>query len=276
MRIHLRHETTHHFNPPARGLIQVLRATPRSHDGQHVAEWRIDIDTDCRLKESDDAYGNIVHTFSLEGPAASVTVTLEGEVETFDTAGVLHGAIERFPLEFFLRDTALTRADEAMRTFARNVVADASSPLDAAHRLMGALHRDIAHASGDPDSSPHGAIACFKARAGDTRDIAHIYVALARSLGAPARTACGYHIVSRDAGLVQQRLWAETHVEGVGWIAFDPAANLCPSETYVRVACGLDWLDVAPVRSSHSGGGPAETMERMRLAQAPGQSQSQG
>lgn len=274
MRIHLHHETTHHFTPPARGLIQVLRATPRSHDGQHVAEWRIDVDRDCRLKESEDAYGNIVHTFSLEGPVASVTITLEGEVETLDTAGVVRGAIERFPLEFFLRDTALTRSDEAMRAYAREAVAGASGALDAAHKLMGALHRDIAHASGEPDSSPLGAIDCFKARKGDTRDIAHIYVALARSLGAPARTACGYHIVSRDAGLAQQRLWAEAHVEGVGWIAFDPAANLCPNDAYIRVACGLDWLDVAPVRSSHSGGGPIETKERVRLAQAPGQNQS--
>jgi transglutaminase-like putative cysteine protease len=280
MRIRLLHQTTHHFAPPARGIIQALRASPRDHEGQHVADWRIDVDCDCRLTQSEDAYGNIVQTFSLDGPVSAVTISVEGEIDTFDTAGVVRGAAEKFPLELYLRETALTRPDAAIRAFAARATDGAQGPLDALHRLMATIHRDIAYARSAPDSQPVGAAACLAAGAGDTRDIAHLYAACARALGHPARVAAGYHVDTGEAGLAQQRMWAEAYAGDIGWVAFDPAADLCPTETYVRVAAGLDWLDVAPARGAQASGALSETRHDLRLGGGAGggtgQSQSQG
>ena len=47
-----------------RELIQVLRLTPRDHDGQHLRSWRIEPSADGRLRRSEDCFGNLVHTFS--------------------------------------------------------------------------------------------------------------------------------------------------------------------------------------------------------------------
>ena len=52
--------------------------------------------------------------FSAEGPFSELQVLVEGEVDTQDTAGVVKGAIERFPPSLYLRETLLTRADPAM------------------------------------------------------------------------------------------------------------------------------------------------------------------
>ncbi len=41
--------------------------------------------------------------------------------------------------------------------------------------------------------------------------------------------------------------WAEAHIDGLGWVGFDAANDLCPNETYVRIACGLDYREAAPV-----------------------------
>ncbi len=41
MRIHIRHEIAHTFEPPVRFLNATLRLTPRSHEGQHIARWRV-------------------------------------------------------------------------------------------------------------------------------------------------------------------------------------------------------------------------------------------
>jgi transglutaminase-like putative cysteine protease len=280
MRIRLHHQTTHHFVPAARGLIQALRATPRDHDGQHVSDWRIDVDCDCRLSQSEDAYGNIVQTFSLDGPVSAMTISIEGEVDTLDTAGVVGGAAEKFPPDLYLRETALTRPNAAIRAFAKRASADADGPLDAMHRLMGAVHCDIAWARSAPDSQPVGAAACLAAGQGDTRDLAHLFAAGARALGHPARVAAGYHLIAGEAGLAQQRMWGEAHVAGLGWIAFDAAANRCPSEDYVRVAAGLDWLDVAPARGAQASGALSETRHDLRVDGAArngaSQSQSQG
>ena len=103
MRIQISHETVYRYEQPARGVIQTLRLTPRNHDGQYVENWRIDLSENCQLDQHEDAFGNITHVFSVEGPLSELRVLVEGEVDTQDTAGIVVGAIERFPPSLYLR-----------------------------------------------------------------------------------------------------------------------------------------------------------------------------
>ena len=119
MRIRISHETSYRYDAPTDGVIQTLRLTPRNHDGQFVADWRIDVSEDCRLDVHEDAFGNITHTFSADGPFGSLSVYVEGEVDVQDTAGIVRGAIERFPPSLFCGATPLTTPDEAIMDFAR-------------------------------------------------------------------------------------------------------------------------------------------------------------
>ena len=41
--------------------------------------------------------------------------------------------------------------------------------------------------------------------------------------------------------------WAEAHVAGLGWVAFDAANGISPDERYVKVATGRDYRDATPV-----------------------------
>ncbi len=79
-------------------MIQILRMTPGSHDGQYVAEWQIDVSTDTQLDTHEDAFGNVTHVLT-HGPVGDLNITAEGLIETHDTGGVLRGADERFPAE---------------------------------------------------------------------------------------------------------------------------------------------------------------------------------
>ena len=88
------------YEPPATGVIQILRMTPGSHDGQYVAEWQIDVSADSRLDMHQDAFGNVTHVLT-HGPIADLTITVEGLIETHDTGGVLRGTDERFPPSLF-------------------------------------------------------------------------------------------------------------------------------------------------------------------------------
>ena len=87
MRIRISHATTYRYDAPPTGVIQMLRLTPRNHDGQYVVSWRIDLSEDCLLHQHEDAFGNITHSFTAEGPFRELSVAVEGEVETQDTAG---------------------------------------------------------------------------------------------------------------------------------------------------------------------------------------------
>src|SRR5256885_16836214 len=88
MRLRIAHTTSYRYEPPASGVIQILRMTPGSHDGQYVAEWQIDVSTDSRLDVHQDAFGNVTHVLTF-GPLAELTVRVEGLIETHDTGGVL-------------------------------------------------------------------------------------------------------------------------------------------------------------------------------------------
>ena len=89
MRISIDHATTYAYDRAARFIIQTLRLTPRSSEAQQVRNWRVETDVDARLRKSEDAFGNIVHTLYTEQPTQSLTVRVSGEVVTTDTAGVV-------------------------------------------------------------------------------------------------------------------------------------------------------------------------------------------
>jgi transglutaminase-like putative cysteine protease len=63
MRIQISHDTVYRYDQPVRTLTQLLRLTPRDHDGQHVLRWRIEPSVDGRLRQREDAFGNILHVF---------------------------------------------------------------------------------------------------------------------------------------------------------------------------------------------------------------------
>ena len=95
MRIHVVHETVYTYDPPASGVIQVLRVTPRNHDGQYVLRWRVETSEDCRFDQAEDAFGNITQTLSAAGPLGRLSIAVDGEVETQSTNGIVRGTVEQ-------------------------------------------------------------------------------------------------------------------------------------------------------------------------------------
>jgi transglutaminase-like putative cysteine protease len=86
-------------------------------------------------------------------------------------------------------------------------------------------------------------------------------IALARSVGMPARYVSGY-LQSDADGLPHEaaHAWAEIWLDTLGWVGFDPANRVCPDERYIRLASGFDAQDAAPIRGVAQGRG-AETLD---------------
>ena len=200
---------------------------------------------------------------------------VDGVVETQDTEGVVSGSIERFPPSLFLRETPLTRPDPAILDFAQSVKAGADeNTLPLLHAVMARIHSDIEFDI-DPTHVGTTASEAFALKRGVCQDLTHIFITAVRSLGIPARYVGGYFhridgVIDQDAG----HAWAEAYVPDLGWVAFDPTNGICATDAHVRVAVGLDYLGVTPIRGSRYGGG-AETMAvRVRVDQAKHQMQN--
>jgi len=274
MLMRIRHETIYRYSEPAKAAVQKLLLTPRNYSGQHVLNWRIDVDRDCRLRQSEDAFGNLLQCFTVDGPFETLTTLVEGEVETFDTAGVIGDSIERFPPELYLRETQLTAGDPQMGEFAHAATEREKSTLDKLHALMAALH-DAMRFDAAVTQVVTTASEAFSHKEGVCQDFAHIFIACARALEIPARYASGYF--KRSDGQDAQaagHAWAEAYVYGLGWVGFDPAHKMSPDDAYVRVAVALDYLGAAPIRGARTGGGDEAMEVRLRVAMARAQSQS--
>jgi len=274
MRIRIWHDTIYRYDSPVSGVIQTLRLTPRNHAGQYVIGWRIDISTDCPLTCQIDAFGNVTHTFTAEGPLDELVVHVEGEVDIEDTNGVIAGTVEPFTPSLFLRETPLTEANEDIRTFARAVmVSVGDGQLSKLHALATALHETIGFDT-DPTHPTTTAAEAFALKRGVCQDISHIFVSAARSLGIPARYVSGYF--HRADGVTDQEAghaWSEAYVDGLGWVALDPTNGISATDSYLRVAVGLDYLSAAPVRGTRFGGGGEDLDVRIRVDQAMGRPQ---
>lgn len=275
MRIRISHATTYRYDTPPKSVTQVLRLTPRNHDGQYVVAWRIDLSQDCQLNQHEDAFGNLNHSFTAEGPFDELSVTVNGEVDTQDTHGIVNGAVERFPPALFLRETALTMPDRTIVEFAQAARTSAGhETLNVLHALMLAINREMEFDT-EPTLVTTTAAEAFALRRGVCQDATHIFIAAARHLGIPARYVGGHFyraddVTAQDAG----HAWAEAFVEKLGWVGFDPTNGVSPTEAHVRVAIGLDYLGAAPVRGTRYGGGGESLKVAVHVEQASWQSQT--
>ncbi|MGF7163519.1 transglutaminase-like putative cysteine protease [Rhodoligotrophos appendicifer] len=275
MRIHIAFSTVYAYDRPSKAIVQRLRLTPRAHEGQHVSAWRIETDTDSRLKSGEDAFGNIIHMLSVAGPIESLAVNVIGDVETTNTNGIVRGTVERLPEEVYLRETPLTACDDALGIFARRAARGSErDELSVLHRLLAAIHDELTFDT-QPTTSLTTAAEAFAMRSGVCQDLTHIFLACARHLRIPARYVSGHFL--RADGLTEQEAshaWAEAKIPGLGWVGFDPANGICPTDAHVRVATALDYLGAAPVRGSRLGGGEEKLTVGVHVSDGSRQAQS--
>jgi transglutaminase-like putative cysteine protease len=271
MRIRVSHETTLTFSAPVRSLQLNLRLTPRSFESQYVLRWRVGVDLDATLKPREDPFGSVLHGISWHKPVEAVTITVVGEVKTTDAVGVVRGAVEPLPPQMYLRASPLAQANGALREFGDEAGQGAVDTLDRLHRLMGALHEELAPEPRFGGAAP--ASEAFALKKGGPADYAHAFIAAARAAGVPARFVTGYRADGTATEGREMFAWAEAFAPKLGWVGFDAVHNLCPNDRYIRVAAGLDAKDAQPVRFWINAG-ETTTSATLRVEQAGAQGQN--
>ncbi len=221
---------------------------------------------------TETGYGEGAGLWAAPVPPGDVEIVAQGLVETEDRAGLVTGLTVRLAPDIFCRVTPYTKADRAIRELLP--APGEGERLAWLHQLRQTVHDRLRYVSGVTDTSTT-AIEALNGGVGVCQDQTHLFVAAARAHGVPARYVTGY-LLAKDEGhpLHETHAWAEAWVEGLGWVGFDPSANLCPTARYVRLTTGLDARDAAPVRG-HAFGGSASGVDadvRIALAQ-PGDEQ---
>ncbi|WP_306253344.1 transglutaminase family protein [Parvularcula sp. IMCC14364] len=266
MRLTVSHVTTYSYEPAVDRIGLRLRLFPSVSDGQAVEEWEVLVNDELTVPLLRSGFGDDEALFMSHEPLSALNIVARGVVNTKDTSGVVSGLPGTAPLGVFLRDTPLTQAGQAIIDLGTE--AAKTDPLDELHELSRIVRRDVDYVSGSTDADTTAAQALNLGR-GVCQDHAHVFCAAARSRGHPARYVAGYLLPDGDGGeLHQTHAWAEAHVEGIGWVGFDPSNNICPTERYIRLGCGLDSRDATPVRGAISGMGAENLVASVVIEQA--------
>lgn len=255
MLISVLHTTRYSYGTEAGYAIQSLRLTPSEFAGQRVREWSVSVPGATLEACSRDGFGNTVHLATINGAHREIEICAKGRVEVEDRSGVVLGLRDPCPPRVYLRRTVRTESSPELEELAASV--GVGSALERLHALSDSVQERVEYEVGATHAHTSAAEALADGR-GVCQDHAHVFIACARHLSIPARYVTGYLVTGGEGCSEAHHAWVEAWVDDLGWVAFDVANGLCPTERYVRLACGLDAEYAAPVRGARRGGDAEE------------------
>ena len=284
MLLHVRHETLYHYTPAVENAQHALHLRPGNSPSQTVLQHAMHISPQpAQQREATDGYGNSKLFFSLQTSHDELQVIADSVVQTqASTAPIDALAWERISETFryragadynsaweFVFASPYVPRHEAFADFAKSSFTPCRPLLEAVRELMSRIHSAMSYDDESTDVDTPALVALQQGR-GVCQDFAHIMVACCRAMGLPARYVSGYMLTQpapghpRLIGCDASHAWAsvycpnasdEKSVSSTGqWFDFDPTNNRTPSEDYVTLATGRDFLDVSPLRGVIRGG----------------------
>ena len=258
------HRTEYHYAAPVRDSFNEARLQPFSDEWQTVDHFLLKVLPAARLRHHYDFYSNVVHHFEITEPHTTLLVEsqlrvtikprpLLGEAETpWPLARI--GEAERETRVFdFLQESRFVELSPEFWRMAIDATDGIKDTWQAAQALMKAVHMQLKYEPNSTGVHTHARDVLLDKR-GVCQDFAHVMLSLCRALKIPALYVSGY-LATEIASATHA--WVEVLIPGVGWRALDPTHNCQPDGTYVKIAVGRDYADVAPVTGQYKG-----TMDR--------------
>jgi hypothetical protein len=218
-----------------------------------------------------DIFGNVVCTAHFDGATNEMSIESHLAIERFPSAmptlfatgadvpfPVLYTPDEVLDLGFCLSGVGEPFAPQ-MEAWMQGLVGSCSG---GAMGLLSALCREIHSGFGYEtrfEGTARAAAETFALGSGACRDLAALFIAVARRLGFGARFVSGYLFdppSDENSGLQgagATHAWAEVFLPGAGWIEFDPTNGLIASERLLRVAVAREAHQAPPIAGSFIG-----------------------
>jgi len=220
----------------------VLMLRPRSGAQQWIAREEYRLEPSVPVFEFTDDYGNLCQR--LIAPIGRFEVCTSADVTIADYVDQAFGApfveIQYLPdaVLSFLLPSRYCESDR-FHEMASEITAGRQPGYDQVAAIVAWLRERVSYRPGSSDV-PVSAVEVNARQVGVCRDLAHLGIALCRSLSIPARMVVGYLYRLEPMDL---HAWFEAYVGG-RWYTFDPT-QVELAGGYVAVGYGRDAADVA-------------------------------
>lgn len=220
----------------------VLMLRPRSGAQQWIAKEEYKLEPSVPVFEFTDSYGNLCQR--LIAPVGRFAIHTAADVQTADEIDRMPGApfveIQNIPdtVLGYLLPSRYCESDR-FNQMAVEITAGKLLGFDQVEAIETWLRTSVRYEPGSSDV-PMSAIEVNNRQFGVCRDLAHLGIALCRSLSIPARMVVGY---LHNLEPMDLHAWFEAYV-GNRWYTFDPTEAEHP-KGYVAIGYGRDAADVA-------------------------------
>lgn len=253
MKLEIVHSTRYRYSDPIAETVMEVRLRPMDGNGQRCLDFELELSHGVKARTYVDGFGNHVHYFNLVRPHGGLSMVSRSTVET--GLGPDEDASEELVLDF-LRFRSPVREVEGVRELAaRHAIADPAWAADverALDELTSTISREFTYDR--TVTNVYSAVDdVLRLKAGVCQDFAHLFIAVARAMGVPARYVSGYIHSPDEKAAVASHAWAEAWVAGRGWIGFDATHPVRTTPHHVRLAVGRDYTDAAPTRGVYVG-----------------------
>ena len=260
MKIKIKHETNYTFTSEVPKLIQSVKLYPSKCRNQDITSWSIKTSKGSIQESHQDALGHKIYNIFNSNLKGSQKITSSGIVNTKDMLGIVKGLQEKVNPECFLRQTNLTLPCRKILKLSKYLKRKNNDTITFCHQINEIVSKSIKYVSGSTSVSTSAKRSIEQGK-GVCQDFAHILISLARENSLPARYINGFLIEDLNAQEHTTHAWTEIYVEDLGWVAFDPSHNKCIDEKYVRISCGLDFLDASTIKGVKTNYSGSENLE---------------
>jgi transglutaminase-like putative cysteine protease len=261
------HRTTLRYSGAVHGSYNEVRMHPRHRGNQRVLAFSLVSHPATAPRSRVDIYGNVVHRVDVAQPHDLLELTMQSVVVTSDSSRRRRPEpwrrerLERDPnLEFALPSPRVPLDGSTSALLDEWAGADRS--FEALVALAERIPREFSYVSGATtvDSSIDELLT---GGAGVCQDFTHLFCALARHAGWPARYVSGYLAPKAEQTdtVGESHAWAEVCGPDGRWIGLDPTHAVVVSGGHIRLAVGRDYGDVAPHRGLYFGEATGEPPE---------------
>jgi transglutaminase-like putative cysteine protease len=254
MKLEIVHSTRYRYSGPIAETVMEVRLRPMDGNGQRCLKFGLDVSSGIKPRSYRDGYGNNVHYFNVVRPHTRLIITGTSVVETGRELDADPG--EEL-VQDFLRFRSPVKDVPGVRELARRhpISEPRSGPSieKALDELTMTISREFAYDRAV--TNVYSAVdEVLELKAGVCQDFAHLFSAVARAMGVPARYVSGYiHTPGGGGAASASHAWAEAWVPGRGWVGYDATHPVRTGENHVRVAVGRDYSDAAPTRGIYVG-----------------------
>ncbi|HMJ89878.1 MAG TPA: transglutaminase family protein [Candidatus Acidoferrum sp.] len=260
MRWQIQHTTAYTYAAPVRDSFNEVRLQPCNNDHQTVESFVLQVSPTTKLRQYNDLYSNVVHHFDITEAHTGLLVQSQCQITTHPQQRL---ALDARPVplsqinealraercyEFLLESRFVDLSPETWR-LAVDAIEGEDDAWQCALRLMRFVHNHLTYESKSTTVHTHMR-EVLEQRRGVCQDFAHVMLGLCRTLKIPALYVSGY-LATENA--CATHAWIEVLMPGFGWIALDPTHDRLPDESYVKIAVGRDYADVAPVAGTYKG-----------------------